>query len=1039
MKSKIKYNPEVTKKLVIWLILLAIVGLLGGSIVKSYESNHTTSNSKLLDVEIPSGSYENYLKVKAGINPNRLEEFDLADYWQYLNFPEDKVIYVDGNTAKASEDATDFVANYLVDGKKGYYTGENGTATWDIKNIPEAGLYHLIINYYMPQGGGSNAERLIKINDEVLFSDLNNITFYRVWADKEPIKQDISGNDLKPTQIEIFSERTTYLRDETGYVAEPFMIYFEAGDNTISFTSLRENLVIFGFEIVSVQTRLTYAEYLEEHKDVKKVSNYLEKIEAETAFERSSPTLYATGDRTSPLNTPADPVKTKYNSIGGSKWSTPGDWISWKVIAPEAGFYHISFRAKQNLSRGLFSTRRVYINDEIPFKEANNARFYYSSDWEIITIGNEEEKYLFYLKEGENTITLEATLGDYGDPISKVQQVIDDLSELYLKIISITTANPDEYQEYNLYGDNARISTDKKGRTMEKIFSDSANTLNKVSEYITSLTGEKSSLNNTLDKTVLQIGGEVTRNGKTSDLGGFASKPWNVTKDLTEFKSNLSALGTWILDIKEQSLMIECLWVHSHDAKLPNANANFFKQTWFQIKGFFLSFFFDYESIGVTSTEGFEKEIEVWYLTSESTGREQVNAVKNLIDTTFIPDTGINIILKILAPGVLLPATLAGTGPDVAINVGGGLPVNYALRGAIYDISQQEDFHKVTGICTAENAAKGHCTQNNGNYSKDDYVKYDYPEYARFQYSSMIPYELEGGYYALPNTSSFLVMFYRTDIFEENGWTVPKTWDDVKLLVTELQVSNLDFYLPFEDAGSIIYATLLYQMGGQFYRNDNKESDFDSEVGMIAFENWCSYFTDYSFLLAANFTNRFRTGEMPIGIASYELFNVLTVFAPDIMGKWTFAPLPGTYRADNTFNNSGVTSGTAVVVMEQAKDKDSSWEFLKWWTSSETQYSYARELESILGAAARHNTANIEAFKLLPWSKAEREILLSQWGITVGVPEVAGGYYVGRNLENAIRAVINNDANPRETFNDYIVLINSEITRKRKEFGLPVD
>ena len=391
MKSKIKYNPEVTKKLVIWLILLAIVGLLGGSIVKSYESNHTTSNSKLLDVEIPSGSYENYLKVKAGINPNRLEEFDLADYWQYLNFPEDKVIYVDGNTAKASEDATDFVANYLVDGKKGYYTGENGTATWDIKNIPEAGLYHLIINYYMPQGGGSNAERLIKINDEVLFSDLNNITFYRVWADKEPIKQDISGNDLKPTQIEIFSERTTYLRDETGYVAEPFMIYFEAGDNTISFTSLRENLVIFGFEIVSVQTRLTYAEYLEEHKDVKKVSNYLEKIEAETAFERSSPTLYATGDRTSPLNTPADPVKTKYNSIGGSKWSTPGDWISWKVIAPEARFYHISFRAKQNLSRGLFSTRRVYINDEIPFKEANNARFYYSSDWEIITIGNEEE------------------------------------------------------------------------------------------------------------------------------------------------------------------------------------------------------------------------------------------------------------------------------------------------------------------------------------------------------------------------------------------------------------------------------------------------------------------------------------------------------------------------------------------------------------------------------------------------------------------------------------------------------------------------
>ncbi|MDD4184172.1 MAG: hypothetical protein PHI01_01995, partial [Candidatus Izemoplasmatales bacterium] len=114
-------------------------------------------------------------------------------------------------------------------------------------------------------------------------------------------------------------------------------------------------------------------------------------------------------------------------------------------------------------------------------------------------------------------------------------------------------------------------------------------------------------------------------------------------------------------------------------------------------------------------------------------------------------------------------------------------------------------------------------------------------------------------------------------------------------------------------------------------------TDFDSELGMQAFEDWCSYFTDYSFLLSANFTNRFRTGEMPIGIASYELFNTLTVFAPDIMGKWTFAPLPGTYREDETYNNSGVATSTAVVIMEQARDKDSSWEFLKWWTSTETQ------------------------------------------------------------------------------------------------------
>ena len=1047
MKLKIKYNPKIVKKSILWLLLVALVGWFGATIVKSYESGHILSDSKMLESEIPSGDYADYLKIQAGVPETRLDEFDLADYWQYLVFPTlSENIYIDGTTGVASNDAVDFNKNYDFNGKKGYYTGDEGSVTWTF-NVEKAGMYCVYVNYHLPEGGGSNAERAVKVNGEIPFESLSTITFSRVWKDKEAIRQDINDNDLKPAQQEIFSERSMYLHDDTGYISNPYLIYFKEGENTITFESLRENLVVFGIELTEQVTTDSYEDYIAEYANEEKVKDFMQEIQAQDSFERSSPTLYPTADRTSPLNYPSHPVKTKYNSIGGSRWSTPGDWVAWEVEVPKSGLYQISFRAKQDLARGLFSTRKVLVNGEVPFKEANNARFYYGSEYDVVTIGNQNgEAFYFYLEEGKNSIALQATIGDYGELISLVQGVVDDLNELYLKIIKRTTANPDEYQEYNLYGDNPSISNDEKGRNMVEIFRDSAITLNEVSERITKLTGEKSSLNNSLDKLVLQIGGKVEKEGKTVDVNGFASKPWNVTKELANFKTNLSALGTWILDIQNQSLTIEKMWVHSDDAKLPNANANWFSSFWFDARGFVLSFFFDYESIGVTSTEGFDKEIEVWYLTNESTGREQANAVKNLIDSTFIPNTNINVILKILAPGVLLPATLAGIGPDVAINVDGGLPVNYALRGAVYDISQQPDFHTVTGICTPENEAKGFCKTNPSNYTY--YNSFDYPEYARFQYSSMVPLYLEttegGGYYGLPNTSGFNVLFYRTDIFEANNWEVPKTWEDVKLLVTELQVSNLDFYMPLEGAGSTIFATLLYQKGGQFYREGYKESAFDTEVSMLAFEDWCSYFTDYSFLLSANFTNRFRTGEMPIGIASYTLFNTLTVFAPDITGKWAFAPLPGTYRevqnpdgtTETIFDNRGANGGTAVIIMQQSDDYDSSWEFLKWWTSAATQSSYARELESIMGAAARHNTANIEAFKSLPWSKTERDVLLSQWEITFGIPEIAGGYYVGRNLENAIRAVINNDKNPRETFSEYIILINGEITRKRKEFGL---
>ena len=271
-----------------------------------------------------------------------------------------------------------------------------------------------------------------------------------------------------------------------------------------------------------------------------------------------------------------------------------------------------------------------------------------------------------------------------------------------------------------------------------------------------------------------------------------------------------------------------------------------------------------------------------------------------------------------------------------------------------------------------------------------------------------------------------------------------------------MQVSNLQFYMPLEGDGGTMFATLLYQSidyekddsaenpYGEYYAEDRSTSVLNKEVSLKAFEQWCSFFTDYSFELAANFSNRFRSGEMPIGIASYTLFNTLAVFAPDIAGKWAFAPLPGqvitpddpsTPEDELVVNNTTILGQTAVVIMKDSDQYDESWEFVKWWTETETQAMYAKEMESILGSAARHNTANRYAIEELAWTKAELNVITEMWDTAVGIPGVPGGYYIGRNLENSIRAVINNDANPRETFKEYIEQINSEIKRKRIEFG----
>jgi hypothetical protein len=64
------------------------------------------------------------------------------------------------------------------------------------------------------------------------------------------------------------------------------------------------------------------------------------------------------------------------------------------------------------------------------------------------------------------------------------------------------------------------------------------------------------------------------------------------------------------------------------------------------------------------------------------------------------------------------------------------------------------------------------------------------------------------------------------------------------------------------------------------------------------------------------------------------------------------------------------------------------------------------------------------------------DVLKEQREWTVGLREVAGGYYTGRHITNAIRNVLTKKEDPRETLLDYATLINEEIEKKRLEFGL---
>ena len=123
-------------------------------------------------------------------------------------------------------------------------------------------------------------------------------------------------------------------------------------------------------------------------------------------------------------------------------------------------------------------------------------------------------------------------------------------------------------------------------------------------------------------------------------------------------------------------------------------------------------------------------------------------------------------------------------------------------------------------------------------------------------------------------------------------------------------------------------------------------------------------------------------------------------------------------------------------MMSGKKQTEASWEFVKWWNSTESQLTYANTLEAVMGTAARYPAANPNVLKQLPWSNSELKQILTQFENTVGMPAIPGYYMNTRMIQYAFNDVVADLANPRETLYLNIKDINKELTKKREAFGL---
>ena len=872
------------------------------------------------------------------------------------------------------------------------FTPDGSTVTWHV-DVPEAGMYRILLDYLTVNSRGVDMERELYINGSLPFSGASQLCFSRLWTNAGPVRQDNQGNDIRPSQVEVFDWQQVDCKDDMGYETEPYQFYFDAGESTLSLKAVNEPMIIRGITLVPSTKVRSYAEYKESiPAGVSAASaDYRQIIQGEDSTLRSSPSLYARYDRSSPSTVPYSVTNTIMNYIGGDPWNNAGQWIEWGFDIEEDGLYNISIKARQAYQRGSLSCRNFYLDGEAPFSEVETLTFDYNTSWDMRTLCDESGKpFQFYLTKGHHTVRLEATLGGMGPVLERLEDSIFELNQIYRKILVLTGVNPDRFRDYNLFKiyPDVKTAMDLAGKRLYKIVDDTV-----------AITGQKSDRVAVAQTLAVQ-------------LEGFVNHEERITQSFGNFKDNITSLGTAMQNMAETKLDIDMIVISGDGAKLPSTRDGFLAKALHEIRSCVASYFVDYNSIGDKFEENETDDlIEVWIVT----GRDQSTILKTMVDDTFTPNTGIRANVKLVVADTLLTAVVAGNGPDVVLSVGSWFPVNYAMRHAVEDLTQFPDYEQVV---------------------------------APFYDSAMTPMIYDGGVYALPETQEFSVLFYREDVLEELGLKPPQTWDEVIAMLPTIQGNNMSVGIPYPDIASAdlsILNSMIYQNGGQIYDDEGKKTCIDSENGVNAFKLYTSLYNDYGLPTVYDFVSRFRSGEMPIGVAPYSVYNTLTVSAPEIRGLWDFTLFPGTMKAgadgketlDRSVHCAGLCS--MIIATDNEQVKKNSWEFLKWWTSSEAQVRFGREIESVLGSSARYTTANREALDQLAWSAAQLSVLKEQMAQTVGFREIAGGYSTTRHMTNAIRRVINDKDDARETLLMYSKTINEEIKVKRREFNLPVD
>ncbi len=854
--------------------------------------------------------------------------------------------------------------------------GDTLTLTFE---VPQDGQYYLSYDYLSYDESILPVSLAVKVDGDYPFYECRNLEFETTWAPEAEKSFDRYGNQVVTVPDKMIQWETKYIMDSSYRHSEPLAVELTAGTHEMELEVKEGNFLLgnIALDAPSIIAKYSGSE--------KADGNALIELQGEDYTSTNNSSIHGVAEYDTSLQ-PYEVKDTVLNTLDSDSFNVAGQEVTYEFEAESAGYYYIALNYRQSDKDDFPVFMDVKIDGVIPNTAFQAYGLAYTTKYKVTTLTDEEgDKLSVYLDKGKHTITYTISM----DPICYVMEGLDEITssinDLALELTKVAGTNKDKYRDLKL----SKYIPDLE----EKMYG-----------YVDRLYElEKSAIPwSDSDKNVAVMSSMLIA---AEQLKSMADNPDEIPYRIGELTTNMNSinhhLATAVDNLIENNVAIDRIWIYQEDATLPKI-PGIFKSLGMNIQRFVASFTEQAYSASNTDPE----HLQVWVNRSS----QYVQIMQKMIDEHFTPETGIEVDISIMPDQYkLVLSNSSGNTPDVATGINYTIPYEIGIRGALVDLTQFDDF-----LEAAEPYEPG------------------------FFMTGCVG----DGIYSMPETINFWVMFYRTDIMEKLGLEVPQTMDDVIDMLPELQMRGLNYYYP--TSGMLVLKTfhgsapLIMQNGGSLYNTTASEGTaLGSEASITGFTNLTDLYTIYNLPKAVDsFYQHFRNGDLPIGVADYFAYNLLTNAAPELASSWEIALAPGVMQEDGTIDRSVCGCSESTVLFKSDSEREQKgWEFVKWWSSTEVQAEFGQTLQITYGDEYMWPTANMEAFEQLPWDANARDVIMETAKNVVDIARVPGTYLLEREISNTINNIVGDGMDEQTRIDKAVKTVNREFYRKLEEFG----